>query len=201
MRSAVPSAFVLVCVIQSTVFAQQAVQPTKFTVSGLVSSQHGDEFHADPRGPYLDRPLGGVGPGFLLALDFPRGRMSIGTELSAGFLSTEQNGRISGFGSHSRLYEAILGVTVGTGTSADPVRLHAGAGLVVFGYTTQASDGGIGDPALIGGVDVGCCERHAAEFVTNFRYAFVVRGQRATLVGVGPNVFRVGAGVRLKLQK
>src|SRR6185295_8425348 len=77
--------------------------------AGLVSFQPIDSTYVGPSGPYLDRGLGGVGPGFSVGLDVAANQLALMVEYSTAWLSAVQQGRlVDGGHGTGRLRDSML---------------------------------------------------------------------------------------------
>lgn len=160
-------------------------------------------------GPYLSEGLGGIGPGFGAGVNViaPNG-LVVAVEFTTARLAVEQSGRLlSGWGSEgivhtSRLRDSLLNGLVGYAVSAGPTRLLMLGGLgirldepTVDGVTRESDASSL---VFTGGLDVVQDLGRRMGLVFTGRYSIVRRGS-LDFLGVGPQVLRVGAGIRVRL--
>jgi len=178
--------------------------------AGLVSFQPVDGFYVGPAGPYLDRGLGGFGPGLSLGVNLVAKRLGLTLEYSTAWLSVEQSGRlVSGGTGVGRLRDsmitALAGIRVGQGRT-DTQWL---AGMSYVAGTPSSNDvprsGPDGTPfrgVFTCGVDIITAITSTVNLLVTGRvYPQLERSESARQLGVGRDVFRVGIGVRLSVSK
>jgi hypothetical protein len=197
---------------------QSFAQGTDVGISGvgLVSVQPIDEAYVGS--PYLNEGIGGWGPGFGAALNViaPNGFAVMG-EFTTARYSQEQEGRL------------IEGCTLSTPCLPHATTLHDSilSGLVGYvhtdGRTRVQFVGGIGarldspeidgEPressetnhdrgmpfVVTGGFDVMHSLSARGALVFGTRYACGTRAENHRYLGIGPHMFRVSAGLRVRL--
>jgi hypothetical protein len=179
---------------------------------GLISLQPIDDSYVG--GPYLSEGIGGAAPGFGVALNavMPSGFVVLG-ELTTARFEQEQSGRLvpgSDGGSHSvvtELHDTIVSALIGQAVAAGRTRFQfvAGVGMVVdspmVGDIDLYEHGGE-DPSrfvLTGGIDMLHPVASRAGVALTARYSHIGRIEQAQYLGIGPHIFRLGAGIRVKL--
>jgi hypothetical protein len=202
-------AILVVVLWSSTVNAQQP-QPVGLTIGGLISHQP-EGYHSEAA-PYLDNGLGGVVPGVSAGVALTS---STGPQLTIEISSTKsmeawQSGR---FVSGSRPAPPQLAVRRDTLLSFLPgfrLRLSPrgaavepkGGASLMWGTVrrgTESHDTGVGRFALTAGFD-GCLPiSQRVALIPTFRYSYAFRGDDAMYLGLGPDILRVGIGVRFGL--
>lgn len=176
--------------------------PVEVAVGGVVAaSVHfaDDEFAP----PYLSKPLGGVTPGFNIAMNVTRrrfvGSMEFGTEAA---LVAAQVGRLVGGAAVGRLRDTTLGALAGVTTTGPVNRVQLLGGVTrVFGGPTlddQHVAGGRWRATL--GLDGTRVLNERVALLWSFRYSPYSRSEPARFMGVGSNVMRAGMGLRLRLK-
>lgn len=194
----------------AALFAQGA--DVGITGLGLISVQPIDESYVGS--PYLSEGIGGAAPGFGAALQVmtPTGFVVMG-ELTTARFEQEQAGRLvpgSDGGSrtvvtqlHDTIVSALIGQSVGAGRTR--FQFVAGVGIVldspVVGDINLYENGGE-DPGrfvLTGGIDVLHPAGARAAFTLSARYSHIERNEQAQYLGIGPHIFRFGAGIRFRL--
>jgi len=185
------------------------------SVLGLASIHPVDDAYVG--GPYLDRGLGGVGPGAAVMVDLvgPTGP-TLAVEFSAANVDVFQTGRLVGGqdtgagGATGRLRDPMLsilgGFTFGRTTTTTVV---VGPGYVdavptqdgerIDRFDDPAVEEGAGQIAVGGGLHSRRALGHRVSLVASARYARVPRSLRAQELGVSPHVFRLGLGLSLRL--
>jgi hypothetical protein len=185
----------------------QNISRVGFNTAGLVSIQPVDHSYVSPNGPYLDRGLGGLGPGVAMGVDVVKNRLALVFEYNTAWLSVAQEGRLVNGGS-------------GTGRLRDSMLTALARGQVGHGRTRAQLLGGLsyrmGTPSSMayrgrrGGeafrvLTFGTtCHLHgpqASLLVTGRACPWIQRGDSAQQLGIGRHVFRVGAGIRLSISK
>jgi hypothetical protein len=173
------------------------------TVVGLISIQPVDPTYVGPGGPYLDRGLGGnaFGAGAGLNILGP-GWFSATVEVSTpGEISVSQHGRIVDGAAEGRLRETLIGVLAGWANKARTLQLQGGIGGIVGTPTlngVEISDSG-SHVAFGAGVDAAWPIASRISVVVDGRYWVASRAGRAPFIGVGDQIVRLGAGIRIRL--
>jgi hypothetical protein len=183
---------------------------------GLVSVQPIDEAYVGS--PYLNEGIGGWGPGFGAALNViaPNGFAVVG-EFTTARYSQQQNGRlIEGCTlstpclSHTTtLHDSILSGLVGYANTGGRTRLQFVGGIgarldspEIDGEPRDASETNhdLGMPfVLTGGFDVMHSLSARSALVLGARYAYGERAENHRYLGIGAHIFRVSAGLRVRL--
>ena len=183
---------------------------------GLVSFQPIDD--AFVGSPYLDQGIGGWGPGFGVALNViaPNGFVVVG-EFTTARYSQEQEGRlVEGCAvstpcvAHTTtLHDSILSGLVGYANTNDHTRVQFVGGIgakldspAVDGDPREASETNHdrGLPfVLTGGFDVIQSLNVRAALAFGARYTYAQRAENQRYLGIGPHIFRISAGVRVRL--
>ena len=183
------------------------------TAMGLASIQPVDGFYVGGANSiYLDRGLGGVGAGFGAGVSIvTRRRFVAAAEFNTARISAKQVGRLVGqepsrIGqATSRLSDSLVSGLVGvSAASRNPMALFvAGLSWVLDAPTVNdvPRDPGRarGRLGFGGGVDVSQSARQRIALVGSVRYWIVPRQQLAKQIGVGPQIIRIGAGIRVRL--
>jgi opacity protein-like surface antigen len=178
------------------------------TVMGLVTIQPGDGSYVGE--PYLDTALGGVGPGVGLGFTVisPRG-FAAAAEFSTARVEVSQSGRLVGGHATGRIHDSMFTGLAGFGRSSRTrtVVILAGISRVVdspslngVSIDQPSSAEGSRRIGFTAGVDVSQAATRRLAFVGNFRYSNIPRNTQAIQIGVGQHVFRVGAGVRVRVR-
>jgi hypothetical protein len=165
--------------------------------AALASVQPTDRSFSN-NGPYVSKPLGGVGPGLAagLAVSSP-GRVSVAAEFSTAFIRGSLQGRLDE-PAGARLNDSLVSLLVGTARPG----LNARGGVSWVGGPSTAS--GIGNyqgghVALTAGLDGALPASARIAFLGTFRYSLVRRSDGHRYIGVGPHVLRAGVGIRVRL--
>ncbi len=190
-----------------TASAQDTGAEVSVTVAGLASFQPTDQSYVGS--PYLDQALGGVGPGVLLGLHVEPVRHFIaGVEFTSARLEVQQSGRIVGATNGSvpgRVRDSMLSALVGAQVRSGQITSAVLAGVSAL-LDTPTSDGeplDFGDEpmsrvVLTLGLDVARAITPRMAFnVTTRAYLGVDRTESQRQVGLGRQIYRVGAGLRL----
>ena len=165
--------------------------------------------------PYLDKGLGGIGPGVSASVSVvaPSGP-TIALEFSTAAIEVRQSGRLVSGTATGRLRDSVVSLLAGftaRPSSRSEIALLAGVGLAIGGV----SQGGVAidaadDPAVregdgpigfIAGVCVGRAITRRMRMVGSARYVVLPRSRRAEELGVSHHIVRVGAGIELRLSK
>jgi hypothetical protein len=176
--------------------------------AGLVSFQPVDSTYVGPSGPYLDRGLGGVGPGLSVGLDVVANRLALVFEYSTAWLSEVQQGRlVNGGRGPGRLHDSMVTGLAGAQLGHGGTRVQLLGGISHLAGTPTSN--GVPRPtfeadlrrvAITGGIDIVAMRgRRASLLVTGRVYPRVQRSASAQQLGIGRDVFRAGAGVRWRL--
>lgn len=168
--------------------------------------------------PYLDKGLGGVGPGFGAGLSVvtPRGFVAI-AEFSMASFEVEQSGRlVDGGQATGRLRDSLLSGLAGLAFSSSRRRLQLVGGASWLLDTPAEDDISILDSesgdndflsegqsrlAFTGGADFLQRLSTRLSFVATGRYSKLWRSSRADELGIGSHIFRAGAGLRIQLTR
>lgn len=179
------------------------------SVQGLVSWQPVRRNIGGP--PYIDRGLGGLGPGLAAGADSTIGRLALDVEYSRARIRVTQTGRLAGGTSVGTLADPLFtllgGVTFPAGTR-ELLTLSAGMSIVSAqpernGVPVPDWDGLSGPTRSVGlttgfrynGDGVG-----RVGWTVTGRYSHMPRSNVAASLGVSAHVIRVGAGVRFRLR-
>lgn len=203
-------AVLLSSVVPAASFAQGV--DVGITGLGLVSLQPIDDSYVG--GPYLSEGIGGTAPGLGVAINavMPSGLVVIG-ELTTARFEQQQSGRLvpgSDGGLRTvvtQLHDTIVSALVGKAVTAGRTRVQfvGGAGMVIDQPTADGADiydSGIEEQnrlVLTGGIDLQAPAGARAAFVISARYSYNERAEQAQFLGIGPHIFRVGAGIRVRL--
>jgi hypothetical protein len=181
-----------------------------FNTAGLVSIQPVDPLYVGPEGPYLDRGLGGSGPGLAMGVNVVKDRLALVFEYNTAWLSVAQQGRLVNGGSGTgRLRDSMLTALAGAQVGRRRTRAQLLGGLSYRMGTPSSNGVPRPDPAgeafrgiLTFGTDVITFIGPRASLLVMGRvYPWIQRGDSARQLGVGGNVFRAGVGVRLSISK
>ena len=176
--------------------------------AGLVSFQPIDSTYVGPSGPYLDRGLGGVGPGFSVGLDVVATRLALVFEFSTAWLSADQQGRlVNGGQGPGRLHDSMLTGLAGAQLGHGRTRVQLLGGISHLAGTPTSNgvprtdfESALRRVAITGGIDVVAMRgRRASLLVTGRVYPRLQRSASAQQLGIGRDVFRGGVGVRWRL--
>jgi hypothetical protein len=162
--------------------------------------------------PYLDRGLGGVGPGAGVGLTLRHRVFSAGIEWSAAHLEVEQRGRLASDVSTGRLRDTLLSLLAGVDVpvGASRFRLVAGVSRVGGGPTSDGipvdetpeglpiSEGGA-KYAPIAGFDLQRGWKDRVDLLGTVRYSLIDRSGGSRQRGVGSHVLRVGVGLAFRV--
>lgn len=193
--------------------AQQPVTPdTALIVSAaaLASIQPADDTYVGE--PYLDRGLGGVGPGLGVALTLRHRMFATSLEWSAAQLEVEQRGRLAEEGSTGRLRDTMLSLLAGPEIPVAGFRFRLLGGISRVG-SGPAADGvpidetpeglplreGAAAYAPTAGADLLRSWNDRVGLIGTVRYSHIARSEGARQRGVGPHVVRVGVGLSFRL--
>jgi opacity protein-like surface antigen len=196
---------------------QSSAQGTDVGVSGgaLVSVQSTDDTY---QSPYLDQPIGGVGPGFGAGISMitERGFVAIG-EFTTARYELEQQGRVVPNCSRiprsfectattTKLHDSLVTGLVGYAFSAGRTKtlLLGGVSSLVDSATTnglsihgdESVNRGIGFTGGLGAL-VSLSPRVSID--VGARYTFIERSDREIEIGAGSSIFRVLGGIRVRL--
>jgi hypothetical protein len=223
LRASVASAFMLVLVSATVSSAQGPATrerlSLRLSVLGVASIHPVDNTLVG--WPYLDRGLGGVGPGATLMVDFvaPTGPTVV-FEVSAAAVDVFQTGRLvdgrdAGVGGATgRLRDAMAsilgGFTFGTAATTglslvggvayvDPVPAQGGQRIDRF--DDPAVKEGAGRVALVGGFHTRRPLGGRMSLVASARYALLPRSRRAQELGVSRHVIRLGLGLSVRVSE
>lgn len=174
----------------------------------LASMQPGDDAYLGS--PYLNSTLGGVGPGFGVGLTVMTFRGFAATaEFSTARLRVMQSGRLlAGGRATGRLHDSLLSGLVGFGTSSRGLTQVVLGGLSWVMDAPSLDNRSIDQPydekgrlGFTGGWDVSQAVSRRVALGGNLRYSMVPRNAEAVRVGVGQHVFRLGAGLHIRLRQ
>lgn len=204
------AAFLLLVITAASEPAVAQTSETRVAVTGagLLSVQPVDDFYVGPVGPYLDKGLGGAGPGASAGLTVVTGgRLALTFEYSTAWLAVEQAGRlVSGGRGTGRLRDSMLTALVGAHTGMGATTTQALAGISRLMTTPTSSGDPIDDPGtdsrrlvFTAGLDVVTRLGSRSSLVVSGRGYFVDRSARTRELGVGRYIFRIGAGLRVAL--
>jgi hypothetical protein len=223
LRAFVASAllFVLISATVSSAQGPATGERPSLTLSvlGVASVHPVDDTYVG--GPYLDRGLGGVGPGAALMVDFvaPTGP-TIVLEVSAAAVDVFQTGRLvdgrdaGAGGAEGRLKDPMAsvlgGFTFGTATTTalslvggvayvDPVPTQGGQRIDRF--DDPAVKEGAGRLALGGGFHARRPLGGRMSLIASVRYALLPRSRRAQELGVSRHVIRLALGVSVRVSQ
>jgi hypothetical protein len=178
------------------------------TTTGLISLQPGDRTYVG--WPYLDKPLGGVGPGFAVGLTLIERRgFAAAAEFGTARVQVPQSGRLVGGQATGRVHLSMLTGLAGYSASsrARTIVLLAGASRIIdspsldhVSIDQPYSAEGPRRLGLTAGIDISQAASRRVAFVGNIRYSNIRRNTQAIQIGVGQHVFRVGAGVRVRMK-
>jgi hypothetical protein len=210
--------FVAVTIASCLLPRQSFAQGADIGISGfgLVSFQPIDDAYVGS--PYLSEGIGGFGPGFGAALNViaPNGFVVVG-EFSTARYSEELSGRlVEGCISNTpcvthttTLHDSILSGLVGYANTDGRTRMQLVGGIgakldspEVEGDPREPSETNHdrGLPFVItGGFDVMQSVNARLALVVGARYAYAQRAENQRYLGVGPHIFRVSAGMRVRL--
>ena len=176
--------------------------------AAVMSFQPVDSLYVGPSGPYLDRGLGGLGPGLAVGVDVRAEPVALVFEYSTAWFNVPQSGRLVNGGSgighlQDSMLTALVGAQLGRGRTQ--TRLLGGGSYLIGTPSSNGVSRTDGDDqpfplALSFGVDVvtGVGPRTSV-VVTGRAYPWIDRSESARQLGVGGHVFRAGVGVRLAL--
>lgn len=193
--------------------AQQSALPNTeldINVAALASIQPADDVYVGA--PYLDRGLGGVGPGLGIALTLRHRMLAASLEWSAAHLEVEQRGRLADDRSTGRLRDTSLSVLAGPEIPVEALRFRLLAGISRLGGGPTA-DGvpidetpeglplreGAAKYAPTAGVDLHRRWNGRVGLLGTLRYSHIGRSEGARQRGVGPHVVRVGVGLSFRV--
>jgi hypothetical protein len=197
--------------VSQTAEAQSMDAMVSVNGSGLASIQPIDDFYVGPSGPYLDKGLGGIGPGVSVGGNVVAGRrVVLNAEYSSAWLEVDQNGRlVTGGAATGRLHDSMLtaigGAHLGNGTAR--VQVLGGVSRL-FGTPTSSGvatdrpeeSGTVGVRRVVptAGLDlVHGLGSSISLLLTSRGYFFVDRSERARQLGIGRHIVRVGVGIRI----
>ncbi len=205
-----PSAAAMLLVLASAdpTVAQQRLVDAAVTATGGVSVQPTDQSYVG--GPYLDKALGGVGPTVSAGLNvrFPR-VLTIAAEYSTGWLQDAQSGRIVG-GERvpGRLRDSMASVLGGiyVRRGATTTQLLGGVSRLLTTPTSGgvaievASDEKLRRHVWTLGLDMATqLTSRVSLLISSRAYLNVDRGTSAQQIGIGRQIFRLGAGLRWRV--
>lgn len=198
----------------SVASAQEPPPPPETEVilsaAALVSIQPGDDAYVGE--PYLDRGLGGVGPGAAIAVTLRHRMFAASVEWSAAPIEVEQRGRLATGASTGRLRDAMLSVLAGPEVPAAAFRFRLLAGVSRLGGG-PAVDGvpidetqegmplsdGTAKYAPTAGFDLTRSWKDRVGLLGTLRYSHIGRSEGARQRGVGPHVLRIGLGLSVRV--
>lgn len=193
---------------QATVQPATGVQVAA-TAGGLVSFQPATEGES---GAYMNNAVSGTVPGFLLGFSVSEYEgWSLTVELSTGAtMETVQTGRFSSgptLGKHRDSFISFLpghhkgGATWSTTYVAGASYVFSQSESNGVLLSDRPSMGNVGGSfALTGGIDVDTRNRSRLALIGSIRYFYVFRGEDVFHIGLGHNVVRASAGVRIALR-
>lgn len=179
------------------------------SVQGLVSWHPVRRNIAGP--PYLDRGLGGPGPGFAAGMDVTIGRLAIDVEHSRSQVSVTQTGRLAGGTSTGTLADPLVTLLAGINVpSTTRASLTLSAGISVVTSQPERDGAPISDwdgisprtrsVGLTTGFRYGRDGAGRLGWTITGRYSHLPRSRAAAALGVSAHVIRLGAGVRFRLR-
>ena len=161
--------------------------------------------------PYIDRGLGGLGPGLAAGADLSIGRLTLDVEHSRSLIRVTQTGRLAGGTSTGSLSDPLFtflgGVAFPSGTR-ESLTLSAGVSVVAAqpeqdGTPVPEWDGNSRTTRSVGVTTGFRYSRDGAGrlgWTITGRYSHLPRSDAAASLGVSAHVIRVGAGVRFRLR-
>jgi hypothetical protein len=179
------------------------------SLQGLVSWQPVRRNIGGP--PYIDRGLGGLGPGLAAGADSTIGRLALDVEYSRARIRVTQTGRLAGGTSVGTLADPLFTLLGGiTFPSATRESLTFSAGISIV--SAQPEQGGVPIPDWDGisrttpsvGLTTGF--RYSRDGIGRMgwtitgRYSHLPRSRAAEDLGVSAHVIRIGAGVRFRVR-
>jgi hypothetical protein len=180
------------------------------TIQSLASVQPVDDSYVGS--PYLDKGLGGVGPGLAAGLRVGAHRLDFAFEFSTAAVKVRQTGRLVSGTAVGQLRDSLVSFLAGASVWSSAqgavvplagVSFVAGEpaqdGVPIDARSDPAAHENNGSLAFTGGVDV--VRRLAGRFglIASARYSALPRSRRAAELGVSAHVFRFGAGLRIGL--
>lgn len=211
---AVLAALVLLVSVVPDVWAQVRDAPeVAITIQGLASVQPVDDSYVGS--PYLDKGLGGVGPGVAIGLNVAaRRRLAFAIEFSTATMEVTQSGRlVSGTAVgqlRDSLFSFLAGASAWSSANAEVVALAGLSlapgtptqnGVPIDAWDDPAAREGGGSIAFSGGVNVTRRVGRRVGLVGSVRYSALPRSRRAEELGAGTHVFRIGVGVHVRLTR
>ena len=183
------------------------------SLQGIASWQPVDDTYVGS--PYLDKGLGGSGPGLALGVDTTLRRFVFAFEYSRAAIDVMQTGRLVNWEERAegQLRDSLFSFAAGASAWSSPEgSIQVLAGLsVLHGQPRQNGtpiDAPGSDPAAEeskGAIGFTAGANFVRELkgrigvVASARYSVLPRSRRAEELGVGPHVFRFGGGVRIRL--
>jgi len=169
-------------------------------------------------GPYLNEGIGGIAPGFSAGIEvvFSNGFVLSGEYTTARF-EREQHGRLVSGGVRTeavphttRLRDSLISALAGYSTARGALRAQFLVGVsarldrpTIDGVPRDDGPDTAANSVLplvvSGGVDVVRWVGTRAALVLGARYFVIDRSENVQFLGIGPHVFRVSAGLRVRL--
>jgi hypothetical protein len=207
----VVSALLLTATVPDLAAQTGAAPDVAVSVQGIASWQPVDDTYVG--GPYLDKGLGGVGPGVALGIDLTARRFAFAAEYSWAAIDVIQTGRLVSGTAEGQLRDSVLSFLAGPVWSSPNASIAALAGLSLGPRQPQqngvsidtwpdpAANEGKGLIAFTAGALVHGPRTGRVGLVASAKYSLLPRTRRAQELGVGPHVLRFGAGVRVGLTR
>ena len=181
---------------------------------GLLSLQSTDDTY---QSPYLDEPIGGLGPGFGAGVSVTAEGLAVVAEITTARFELEQEGRVipgncirlpqsSQCRSTTRLHDSLLTGLVGYVRSSGSTRMLFMGGISTLLDSATTNGVSIHDGVDVGarlavtaGVDVLISAAPRIAFSVGARYTYLPRTDQEIAIGAGSNVLRILGGLRVRL--
>jgi hypothetical protein len=207
-------ATLLLIAVAPDLAAQTSAAPdVAVSFQGIGSWQPVDDTYVGPSGPYLDKGLGGIGPGVAMGVDVTARRFAFSAEYNWAAINVTQTGRLVSGTAEGQLRDSVLSLLAGPVWSSPKASIAALAGLSFVPRQPQqngvsidtwpdpAANEGKGLIAFTTGALVYGPRTGRVGLVASAKYSLLPRTRRAQELGVGPHVIRFGAGVRVRLTR
>lgn len=213
LRAASAATFTVVLTAVSTAAAAQGlVRPDMaLTVQGLASVQPSVGTYGPP---YLDKGLGGIGPGLAVGIEGSARGFVAGAEFSTATIEVDHTGRAVGGAATGRLRDSLISFRAGAILGASQEASVAGVAGLSIVAGTPALDGVPIEPSFVANGQRGTPGRLAftaglhgdrrfggrASLLISVRYSDRSRDRAAEALEVGPHIVRLGVGIRFRMR-
>lgn len=214
MRSCLVTALVALSILVMPADATAQAVDVGITGVGLLSLQSTDDTW---QSPYLDKPIGGLAPGFGAGVSVTGEGIAVVAEITTARFELEQRGRVipgnciripqsSECTSTTRLHDSLLTGLVGYARSDEPTRTLFLGGISTLLDSATTNGVSIHDTVDVGarigftaGVDVWIAAARRIAVSVGARYTYIARTEQEIEIGAGSSVLRILGGLRVRL--